>query len=167
MFLVVFFAPNSFDFCSKLSFLKVLVLTRCRREPEPNRSPAGFHHSGDFPLECQFPKADTTHPKIPHESPGSSTTMAAISLSHGEFRFPLGLLKKRLPSQTISLDSDPDFIFLMHPSKLKLLKLSVFLIRFYLLNGIPRFFKSSNPSSSVLAVVAMVTFIPLIFSTLS
>jgi|GEM_PF-1942981 len=34
-------------------------------------------------------------------------------------------------------------------------------------NGIPRYFRSARPSSSVRAVVTMVTFIPFTFSTLS
>jgi hypothetical protein len=68
-------------------------------------SPAGFHHAGYLSFKCQLSEADAAHSKIPHETPGPSTSMTSVVLAYPEFGFSFGFLYQTRLGQMRSLNS--------------------------------------------------------------
>lgn len=107
------------------------------------RLPARLNHPRNLPLKRQLSEADPTHIELAHIASRPAAQRTTVAISNLEPQFPFDHLG-----------------FSSHDS-------SSLGLPNYFRKGIPSFLSSASPSSSVLAEVTMVTFIPVIFSILS
>jgi hypothetical protein len=103
-------------------------------------SPTTLDDARDLSRERQLPEADSAELELSKETSWTTTPLAAAVISHSEFLFLCFFSDGRRSSHSVS---------------------------YCCLNGIPNCRNNSLASSSVRAVVTIVTFIPRILSTFS
>ena len=112
--------------------------------------PTGFGHTGDLSKQCPPPETNAAHAEFPQERPRPSTHLAPIVTSDLKLWFSFCFGDQRFFCHK-------NYRWLTHPRR----------DENYFLKGRPKLLNRHLPSSSVLAEVQMVIFIPLICSTLS
>src|SRR5712692_2180083 len=115
--------------------------TRLCLRPEARGLPRRLDHSGDLAFQRPVPEADPAHLELVEERPAAAAEPAPVVRPHLELRLQCQALRLR------------DLGELGHD--------------YAVLKGMPMYLRRARPSSSLFAVVTMVTFMPLIFSILS
>src|SRR5207237_9675478 len=100
--------------------------------------PGRLDDSGDLAAQCPVPEADAAHLELVQKGAAAPAELAARIRAHLELRLPLQALRLRHLRE------------LGHEHAVR--------------KGMPKYRSRARPSSSLLAVVTMVMFMPLIFS---